>query len=141
MKLSQEQSGQLLLAHGICITEACDRCGKILGHVRWTTRGEPGAWCSQKCRDRIERQAGMCQGCGVSLQGKRKGARFCSDVCRMRQRVLDRPNKPKTKIQNTTLTDTIPRFGYEAPTPMNLCLKSPAIAFWQFGYADKHSVR
>jgi uncharacterized Zn finger protein (UPF0148 family) len=95
------------------ISEVCDRCGTVIGPIRWTIRGEPGVWCSQECRDGIERQARTCQGCGVSLLGKRKGALFCSDVCRMRQQVLDRPNKPKTKIQNTTLTDTIPRLSYE----------------------------
>ena|ERR1700726_489451 len=112
MQLSEGQSRQLLLEHGVYSLEACDRCGALLGSVRWTTLGELGAWCSQKCRDGIERQAGVCQGCGVSLNGKRKGARFCSDVCRMRQGVQDRPNKPKTNIQNTALTDAIPSFGY-----------------------------
>jgi hypothetical protein len=113
MRLAEAQSRLLLCAHGAYVTEVCDRCGAVLGSIRWTIRGEPGAWCSQKCRDGIERLARTCQGCGVSLRGKRKGAHFCSDVCRMRQRVRDRPSKPKTNIQNTTLTGTIPKFGYE----------------------------
>src|SRR5580700_7609976 len=103
MRLSEEQSRRVLRKHGVYFTEVCDRCGTVLGPIRWTIRGDPGAWCSQKCRDGIERRARTCQGCGVSLLGKRKGAHFCSDVCRMRHRVLDRPNKPKTNIQNATL--------------------------------------
>ncbi len=136
MQLTEGQSRKLMRMHRVYVTEACDRCGAVLGSIRWTIRGEPGAWCSQKCRDGIERQARTCYGCGVSLLGKRKGAHFCSDVCRMRQRILDRPNKPKTKIQNATLTDTIPRLSYEVPTPTSKALKSPAIAISVLGYGD-----
>lgn len=53
MKLSREQSQKLLLEHGIWITEACDKCVRLLGAVRWTRKGEPGEWCSQECRDGI----------------------------------------------------------------------------------------
>ena len=42
MKLSEEQSRRLLHAHGIHVTEACDRCTRLLGPVRWTTRSLPG---------------------------------------------------------------------------------------------------
>jgi hypothetical protein len=132
----RRRGASLLRVHGAYVTEACDRCGAVLRPIRWTILGEPGAWCSQKCRDGIERQAGMCQGCGVSLQGKRKGARFCSDVCRMRQRVLDRPSKPKTKIQNTALTGAIPRFGCKTLTPTYMPLKRPAIAISRLGHGD-----
>lgn len=138
MRLSEEQSRQVLRNHGIYLSEVCDRCGTALGPIRWTIRGEPGAWCSQKCRDGVERKARACYGCGVSIREKRKGARFCSDVCRMRrQRVLGRPNNPKTNIQNTTVTDTIPAFGYETPLPGNLPPKSSAVAILGFGYPDR----
>jgi hypothetical protein len=53
MKLSREQSERLLREHGICVTEACDRCGQLLGSARWTRKGEPGEWCSAACRDGI----------------------------------------------------------------------------------------
>lgn len=136
MHLSEGQSRKLMRMRGAYVTEACDRCGAVLGSIRWTIRGEPGAWCSQKCRDGIERRARTCQGCNVSLLGKRKGAHFCSDVCRIRHRVLDRPNKPKTSIQNATLTDSISRLGYETPMSTNIALKSPAIAISGFGDGD-----
>jgi hypothetical protein len=67
MKLSKSQIAELR-SRGIYITEACDRCGQLLGSVRWTRKGEPGEWCSRECRDgkseaqkheaRIERKAG-----------------------------------------------------------------------------------
>jgi hypothetical protein len=73
MQLNEWQSRKLVRMHGTYAKEACDGCGKVLGPVRWTLRDQQGAWCSQKCRDGIERQARSCQGCGVSLHGKRKG--------------------------------------------------------------------
>ena len=51
MKLTKEQSQKLLRERGIWVTEACDKCGQLLGAVRYTRRGEPGEWCSDVCRD------------------------------------------------------------------------------------------
>ena len=53
MRLTREQSQKLLRERGIWITEACDKCGKLLGSVRWTRKGELGEWCSAECRDGI----------------------------------------------------------------------------------------
>ncbi len=54
MRLIEPQSRELLAKHGAYVTEVCDKCGKILGHVRFTSYGEPGAWCSRECRDGVE---------------------------------------------------------------------------------------
>jgi len=63
MKLTQEQSQKLLRERGIWITEACDRCGKLLGSVRWTRKGEPGEWCSAACRDGIKKPVSQSRTC------------------------------------------------------------------------------
>jgi hypothetical protein len=63
MKLSREQSQKLLRVRGIWGTEACDKCGQLLGSVRWTRKSEPGEWCSKECRD------------GVAAVEKRKAQR------------------------------------------------------------------
>src|ERR1035437_4906843 len=84
MRLSEAQSYELLRVHGAYVTEACDRCGTVLGPIRWTIRGVPEAWCSQKCRDGVDRQPGVCRGCGTALTGKRRGAIYCDRTCRMR---------------------------------------------------------
>jgi hypothetical protein len=112
MRLTEEQSRALLAKHGLYVTEACDRCGKLLGPVRFTRSGESGKWCSRLCRDGVEHKVGVCRGCGASLEGKRKGALFCSDVCRMRLRSQIGANNPKTPIQNTPLTDVILASGH-----------------------------
>jgi hypothetical protein len=54
MKLTKEQSHRLLQECGIWLTNACDKCGQLLGSARWTRKGEPGEWCSATCRDGIK---------------------------------------------------------------------------------------
>jgi hypothetical protein len=103
MRLTEEQSRSLLVKHGAYVTEVCDKCGKILGPVRFTRYGQTGEWCS----DGFERKAGTCLGCGVPLNGKRKGAVFCSDVSRKRWRVEALRVIAETSIQNSGLTDEI----------------------------------
>jgi hypothetical protein len=82
------QSRTLLEKHGVYVTEACERCGKILGPIRFTRHGEPGEWCSRECRDGAKAQEpGHCQYCKAKLpQGKRRGAFFCDDACRKASR-------------------------------------------------------
>jgi|SRR5215469_14778839 len=57
MRLTSQQQDALRRERGIFANEACDRCGKLLGSVRYTRKGEPGEWCSELCRDGVERKA------------------------------------------------------------------------------------
>jgi hypothetical protein len=59
MRIDKVQSEQILELFGVWATAACDRCGNVIGAVRWTRRGEPGEWCSELCRDgdRAERKS------------------------------------------------------------------------------------
>src|SRR5215468_6632848 len=96
MQLTTKQSYELLAKHGCYVTEACDRCGGIVGVfplaaggrgavVKYFTRhGECGVWCSRECRDGGKAHApGTCKGCGAKLpEGKRRGALYCDDACR-----------------------------------------------------------
>ena len=84
MKLSTEQSYQLLEKYGSYITELCDVCGRGLGPVRFTRRNESGAWCSRECRDGAHAHApGTCKTCKARLpEGKRRGAMYCDDACK-----------------------------------------------------------
>jgi hypothetical protein len=103
MRLTTEQQARVLVEYGACANEACDKCGKVLAEVRWTRRDMPETYCSQLCRDGVVRANGRCDGCGVELIGKRRGARWCSDTCRMRKRIKDSAINPKTVIQNNGL--------------------------------------
>lgn len=84
--LSTELRDRLMREHNIYVTEACDGCGQLLGPVRFTRLGASGVWCARECRDGKESHApGTCRACGASLAGLRRGTKFCSDVCRVRE--------------------------------------------------------
>ena len=115
MRLSEAQSRELLQTHGVYVTEACDRCGQILGHVRYTRRNQPGEWCTRACRDGVDHSPNVCRGCGTSLVGKRRGSIYCDRTCRMRtvrNEVRDSANIVNTPIQKTGVTGAISVFGY-----------------------------
>jgi len=50
---------RLLEDRGISVTECCDKCGQLLGSVRFMRRGDPGVWCSSKCRGDGERKSSV----------------------------------------------------------------------------------
>jgi hypothetical protein len=104
MRITAEVQARVLSEYGVCVNEACDRCGKVLAAVRWTRKDTQGTYCSQLCRDGVGRVSGRCVGCDAALTGKRRGARWCSDTFRMRHRVKDSANNPKAPIQNNELT-------------------------------------
>jgi hypothetical protein len=124
MRLTAEQQARAFAAYGVCANQACDRCGKVLAEIHWTRRDMPETYCSRLCRDGVERLNGQCAGCGVDLAGKRCGARWCSDTCRMRNRVKDSANNPKTRIQKIGLTATEINLGYD-PTRTALFTDNP----------------
>jgi hypothetical protein len=55
MLLTVQQSYDLLARHGVYAKEICDKCGAVLGAVRYTRKDEPGVWCSGECRGDGER--------------------------------------------------------------------------------------
>jgi hypothetical protein len=57
MMLREELRRRLLADRGVYAKECCDKCGAILGAVRFTRRGETGVWCSKECRGDGERPA------------------------------------------------------------------------------------
>jgi hypothetical protein len=103
VKLTAELQARAFALYGVWVNEACDKCGKLLAEIRYTRKDKPETYCSRLCRDGVARVKSRCDGCGVDLAGKRRGARWCSDTCRMRKQVKDLPNKPKTPIQNIGL--------------------------------------
>ena len=93
MRLTREQSQELLRERGVWVAKACDRCGQLLGSIHWTRRGEPGEYCSAECRDGVtvlvptlKAAVKECLECGVPLHGKRSDSEFCSRTHLMRHR-------------------------------------------------------
>jgi len=70
MRLSVEQRKILRDERGVIGNEACDTCGKILGCVRFTRKGEPGEFCSRECRD------GKAQAAAVEAHRERRAERL-----------------------------------------------------------------
>jgi hypothetical protein len=86
MKISEVVRALLLAERGLCVSEACDKCGRLLGAVRFARGGESGVWCSRECRGGIQaKRVGICQGCEAPLAGMRRGSKFCSSLCRVRE--------------------------------------------------------
>jgi hypothetical protein len=50
MLLTSQQSYELLVKHNCFAKECCDRCGQLLGPVRFTRQGDAELWCSRECR-------------------------------------------------------------------------------------------
>lgn len=57
MLLTVQRSYELLAEHGVFAREICDKCGLVLGAVRFSRRSESGVWCSRECRGDGERRA------------------------------------------------------------------------------------
>ncbi|MGC2828320.1 MAG: hypothetical protein WB994_01640 [Candidatus Acidiferrum sp.] len=57
MMLTAQQSYKLLEEHGVFAREICDKCGVVLGAVRFTRGDDAGVWCSRECRGDEERRA------------------------------------------------------------------------------------
>src|SRR6267378_8713766 len=56
MLLATQKSYELLAKYGFFAREICDKCGIVLGAVRFTRRDESGVWCSPECRGDIQRE-------------------------------------------------------------------------------------
>jgi len=50
MLLTIQQGYELLANYGCFAREICDKCGIVLGAIRFTRRGQPVTYCSRECR-------------------------------------------------------------------------------------------
>ena len=84
MLLTSRHGYDLLAKHGVYAHEICDKCGTVLGAVRFTRRDDAGVWCSRNCRDEADaHEPKTCRHCKAKLpEDKRRGAAFCDDACR-----------------------------------------------------------
>jgi hypothetical protein len=57
MLLAIQKSYELLANYGFFAREICDKCGNVLGAVRFTRHGESKVYCSRECRGTDQRSA------------------------------------------------------------------------------------
>jgi hypothetical protein len=50
MMLREELRKRLLEDRGVYVKECCDKCGQLLGPIRYTRKDDSGVWCSRECR-------------------------------------------------------------------------------------------
>jgi hypothetical protein len=50
MLLATQKSYELLAKYGFFAREICDKCGTVLGAVRFARGDASGVWCSRECR-------------------------------------------------------------------------------------------
>jgi len=104
MKLSVEQKKFLREGRDIIADEICDTCGATLGCIRFTRKGEPGEWCSRRCRD------GKVEAAAIEARREKRRAgrprKYTDDAEKQRAYrkrqppVLDRYEIPKTAVSN-----------------------------------------
>jgi hypothetical protein len=56
MKLMIARVYELANLYGVFAKDCCDKCGRLLGAVRFTRRDDVGEWCSRECRGDVESQ-------------------------------------------------------------------------------------
>ncbi len=100
MLLATQKSYELLAKHGCFARELCDKCGIVLGAVRFTRRNESKVYCSRECRGDAYRSSTHRQG----RPRKYKTDRECRAAKTRQQQVYrSHPNVEKTvRIQSET---------------------------------------
>jgi hypothetical protein len=55
VRLTTQEAYELLAKHGVYARDICDKCGAVLGAVRFTRKDESDVWCSRECRGDVHR--------------------------------------------------------------------------------------
>jgi hypothetical protein len=66
MLLPIKESYELLAKYGCFAPEICDKCGIVLGAVRFTRHGESEVYCAREFRGDAQRSATHRRGCQIT---------------------------------------------------------------------------
>jgi hypothetical protein len=101
MLLTVQQGYELLANYGCFAREICDKCGIVVGAVRFTRYGESEVYCSRECRGDADRSSTHRRG---GRPRKYKTDRERRTAKTLQQRVYrSHPNVEKTvRIQSET---------------------------------------
>jgi Fe-S-cluster-containing dehydrogenase component len=111
-------------AQGLYITEKCNGCSKLLNQtIRYTIAGKPEVYCSAGCRDlaffgdtgeaRKRSAPGKCVYCRATLEGKRRGALYCDEICKKRAARIGRAQM----TAEPQITGTTPQLNQRVANP------------------------
>ncbi len=100
MLLAIQKSYELLANYGCFAREICDKCGAVLGAVRFTRYGESEAYCSRECRGDAHGSATLRPGRPRKYKTDRERR---AAKTRQQQTYRSHPNVEKTvRIQSET---------------------------------------
>jgi hypothetical protein len=100
MLLAMQKSYELLAKYGFFAREICDKCGNVLGAVRFTRHGKSEVYCSRKCRGDAQRSSTHRQGRPRKYKTDRERR---AAKTRQQQVYRSHPNVEKTvRIQSET---------------------------------------
>src|SRR6267378_8327220 len=118
MLLAIEKSYELLAHYGCFAREICDKCGIVLGAVRFTRYGEPEVYCSRECRGNAQKSATLRPGRPRDYETDRERR---AAKTRQQQIYRSHPNVEKTvRIQSETKnlqTQKLPLSYFGTPGP------------------------
>ena|SRR5208283_642980 len=98
--LAIEKSYELLANYGCFAREICDKCGIVLGAVRFTRHGESEVYCSPECRGDAQRSVTLRPGRPRKYKTDRERR---AAKTRQQQSYRSHPNVEKTvRIQSET---------------------------------------
>ena len=125
MLLAILKSYELLASYGFFAREICDKCGIVLGAVRFTRHGESEVYCSRECRGDAQRSATHRRG-----RPRKYKTELERRAAKTRQQHVYRslPNVEKTvRIQSETKnlqTQTVPLSYLGTPGPREPLISS-----------------
>ena len=100
MLLAIQKSYELLANYGFFAREICNKCGIVLGAVRFTRNGESEVYCSCECRGDAQRSATHRRGRPRKYKTERERR---AAKTRLQQIYRSHPNVEKTvRIQSET---------------------------------------
>ena len=118
MLLAIQKSYELLANYGFFAREICDKCGIVLGAVRFTRHGESEVYCSRECRGADQRSATFRPGRPRKYKTDRERR---AAKTRQQQVYRSHPNVEKTvRIQSETKnlqTQKVPLSYLGTPRP------------------------
>jgi len=131
MRLTADQSYALLERFGCYVKDVCDKCGAILGPVRYTRSGELGEWCSRECRGDADRPVIRKGGRPRKYRTPEEGRAAKTAQQRVYRNVLAWKNPPLAASQKQKTCRRKKRLSRIPPYPARRCAREALSPYWR----------